>query len=111
MVAQFSHQAKSKGIELQTSNTAPSTAFSDKDLIRLILQNLLANAVKYTPTGTVKLAVTTTAETIYAFRLPTPAPASQRTNRRTCSTPSSAVKRTDRTAWVWGYRSPSRRRI
>jgi signal transduction histidine kinase len=59
---QFGHQAKAKGIELQMVVTPTITAVSDKELVRLILQNLLANAIKYTPTGTVKLSTNSTAD-------------------------------------------------
>lgn len=54
---QFAHQAKAKGLELKIEGPAGICAFTDKDLLSLILQNLIANAIKYTPAGTVRMVV------------------------------------------------------
>ena len=62
LYSQFSHLAKAKGIELQAVAATSVSAVSDRDLVRLILQNLLANAVKYTRAGAVKLSTHTTAD-------------------------------------------------
>jgi signal transduction histidine kinase len=57
LIANFNHQAKAKGVELIAEISPPVTAFTDKDLLRLILQNLLSNAIKYTPRGTIRLTL------------------------------------------------------
>jgi signal transduction histidine kinase len=53
--AAYAYQAKAKGIELQRSVTGPLQVYCDRDLLMLILQNLISNAVKYTPRGAVRL--------------------------------------------------------
>jgi signal transduction histidine kinase len=52
---QFAYQAKDKGIQLDVDCSASAQTFSDKDLLSLILQNLISNAIKYTPKGTVRV--------------------------------------------------------
>jgi signal transduction histidine kinase len=56
--SQFSYQAKDKGVELKVE--APPTGMqvtSDRELLSLVLQNLVSNAVKYTPgKGAVRVA-------------------------------------------------------
>ncbi len=56
--AQFSYQAKDKGLDLKVEAAEPCRAFTDKELITMILQNLASNAVKYTPRGAVRLRAT-----------------------------------------------------
>lgn len=51
--AQFSYQAKDKGVELKVEVCEPCRAYTDKDLVTMILQNLTSNAVKYTERGRV----------------------------------------------------------
>jgi signal transduction histidine kinase len=51
----FAYQAKEKGIELQVHAMPDARVFSDKDLLSLILQNLISNAIKYTPKGEVRV--------------------------------------------------------
>ena len=49
---QFSPRAADKGVALEVSAEPPSAVFtSDQMLLRLILQNLLDNAIKFTPPG------------------------------------------------------------
>jgi signal transduction histidine kinase len=48
----FTYQARDKDIELRVEMEPDCTIISDKDLISLILQNLIANALKYTQSGT-----------------------------------------------------------
>lgn len=49
----------SKPIELKTdySKDIPTVLYGDSDKIRMILNNILSNAVKYTESGTIKLSV------------------------------------------------------
>jgi signal transduction histidine kinase len=54
--ATFSYQAKAKGIDLQTSVSSPTNVFCDRDLLQLILQNLISNAIKYTSKGSVRVS-------------------------------------------------------
>ncbi|HSV13754.1 MAG TPA: sensor histidine kinase, partial [Tepidisphaeraceae bacterium] len=54
---QLSHQAKEKGIDLDFKFKNGSVAHTDKDLLALILQNLIGNAIKYTPRGSVRVVV------------------------------------------------------
>ena len=49
---QFAHVARDKGIELRVVDTSVSIA-TDRALLERILSNLLANAIRYTDTGTV----------------------------------------------------------
>lgn len=53
--AQFAYQAKDKGIDLRVDVPAPAKMTSDRELLSLIFQNLVSNAVKYTPKGTVHI--------------------------------------------------------
>jgi len=57
LLHQLSHVAKEKGLELRVEGADNITAFTDKDLLALILQNLISNAIKYTPVGTVRVVV------------------------------------------------------
>jgi signal transduction histidine kinase len=57
MSTQFEYQAKDKGIELKLDLGEKSRTFTDKDLLGLILQNLISNAIKYTPRGRVRVVV------------------------------------------------------
>jgi signal transduction histidine kinase len=57
LVSNFIHHARAKGLQLISDISATETAFTDKELLLLILQNLLANAVKYTSKGTIRLSL------------------------------------------------------
>jgi signal transduction histidine kinase len=52
---QFTYQARDKGIELNLDIRDGVTTITDKDLLAMILQNLISNAVKYTPKGEVRV--------------------------------------------------------
>jgi len=47
--SQFSYQAKDKGVELTVDAPPGVQITSDRELLSLVLQNLVSNAVKYTP--------------------------------------------------------------
>ncbi len=55
----FSHQAEEKGLKLSflSSPQVPSFIWADEIRLRQILTNLLANAIKFTPTGEVELKI------------------------------------------------------
>lgn len=55
--SQFSYQAKDKQIELKVDAPNGVQVTSDRELLSLVLQNLVSNAVKYTPgKGAVRVA-------------------------------------------------------
>jgi signal transduction histidine kinase len=54
--AQLAYQAKDKGLELQVDRSQPCPAYTDRELVSMILQNLLSNAVKYTSQGVVRVS-------------------------------------------------------
>lgn len=56
VATQFTYQAKDKRLEIQIDRAQPCPACSDRELLSMILQNLLANAVKYTPGGVVRVS-------------------------------------------------------
>jgi signal transduction histidine kinase len=60
VATQFTYQAKDKGLDLQVERGRPCPAVTDRELVGLILQNLLANAIKYTTQGTVRVSARTT---------------------------------------------------
>ncbi|HXE53759.1 MAG TPA: HAMP domain-containing sensor histidine kinase, partial [Tepidisphaeraceae bacterium] len=49
----FSYQARDKGVELRIEAPAECGIVSDRELLALIVQNLISNAVKYTERGAV----------------------------------------------------------
>lgn len=51
----FSYQARDKDLRLVQEVSEGLTIVSDKELVTVILQNLVANAVKYTPGGDVRI--------------------------------------------------------
>jgi signal transduction histidine kinase len=55
MAAPFKREAEKKGITLQVQVPPGLTVISDPDLIRLGVQNLIGNAVKYSTKGTVRV--------------------------------------------------------
>jgi signal transduction histidine kinase len=58
VVAQHNGQAKSKGLELRPLIEAEHCVVStDRELVLLILQNLVSNAVKYSTTGVIDIKV------------------------------------------------------
>lgn len=52
---QFAEQAKEKGIAVEVETADCPKVVSDRELVQLILQNLLGNAVKYTKEGIVRV--------------------------------------------------------
>lgn len=57
VMTHFSYQAKDKNLRLVQEVRDGITIVSDKELVTVILQNLVANAVKYTPAGDVLIQV------------------------------------------------------
>jgi signal transduction histidine kinase len=58
VLAQFTYLARDKGVQLRVEIPTGVAVVTDKDLLALIVQNLISNAVKYTPGGTdVRVAV------------------------------------------------------
>jgi signal transduction histidine kinase len=55
VIKQVDHEAKSKGLELDTDVPEGAQAASDEGLLTLVLQNLLGNAVKYSSRGRIKV--------------------------------------------------------
>lgn len=62
IVSQFSYQARDKGLELRIDAPADCAITSDRELLALILQNLISNAVKYSPKGKVVVTANPTEE-------------------------------------------------
>jgi signal transduction histidine kinase len=52
---QYQHRAADKGLGLAVAGEEDCVATSDRDVLTVIVQNLLANAIKYSTSGTVKL--------------------------------------------------------
>jgi signal transduction histidine kinase len=50
--AQFAYQARDKRVQMKVTAPPATTVTSDRELLTLILQNLVSNAVKYTGEGT-----------------------------------------------------------
>ena len=63
MSHQLVHQAREKGINFKIEFDDGGNLFTDKDLLVLILQNLISNAIKYTAKGTVLVKVASPTET------------------------------------------------
>jgi signal transduction histidine kinase len=57
VVRRFAHEADGKGIRLVTDVPNGAVIDSDRDLIALVLQTLVGNAVKYSTKGEVRVAV------------------------------------------------------
>ena len=55
VIKQVDHEAKSKGLELDTDVPEGAQAASDEGLLTLVLHNLLGNAVKYSSRGRIKV--------------------------------------------------------
>lgn len=51
-------QAREKGLRLIADCPAGATTQSDRELISLVLQNLIGNAIKYSSSGVIRVAVT-----------------------------------------------------
>lgn len=58
-VSHFSYQARDKGLELHVEALDDCVITSDRELLSLIFQNLISNAVKYTPAGAVEITAVT----------------------------------------------------
>ena len=56
VVGQFRHAALSKGIVLSVDVAEAPAMESDRELITMILQNLVGNAIKYSKKGTVRIS-------------------------------------------------------
>jgi len=51
VVGFFSSQADKKAIDMRISKTDTLTTMADKEMIKLVIRNLVANAIKFTPSG------------------------------------------------------------
>jgi signal transduction histidine kinase len=77
VAAQFAGDARAKGIELKLQDSAPLRLSTDKDLLKLILQNLVSNAINFSSGGLVlltanaRISVVDQGPGIPADRLPT----------------------------------------
>jgi signal transduction histidine kinase len=56
VVAHFAYQARDKGLELTVDAPEDCVVNSDRELLTIILQNLVSNAVKYTERGRVTVS-------------------------------------------------------
>jgi Na+/proline symporter/signal transduction histidine kinase/ActR/RegA family two-component response regulator len=63
LAVEFAPLAKSKALTLQTGKT-DLWVMSDRRLLKRVLQNLVANAIKYTPRGTVMLSARSDGRTV-----------------------------------------------
>lgn len=52
-ISHFAYQAREKGLGMRVESPAQCTVTSDRELLSLIIQNVLSNAVKYTEKGEV----------------------------------------------------------
>ncbi|PTR08073.1 signal transduction histidine kinase [Nitrosospira sp. Nsp5] len=55
ITSQFAHEAKAKGIKLDSDVPDGAQAIGDEGLLTLVLQNLLGNAMKYSSEGEIKI--------------------------------------------------------
>jgi two-component system sensor histidine kinase/response regulator len=55
VAGQFAYQAREKGVEVRPESRDGFTIISDRELLAMILQNLVGNAVKYSKRGTVRV--------------------------------------------------------
>jgi len=55
LVGQFSYQAREKDLRLEMDVPARAQITTDKELLNLILQNVLGNAIKYSKRGTIRI--------------------------------------------------------
>lgn len=55
VLQQYSAQARQKNLQLASDVPPDATVNSDKEWIRLVLQNLVGNAIKYTAQGTIRI--------------------------------------------------------
>ena len=113
VVAQFAYQAKDKDLELHCEVPGDLQIVSDPQLIGMILQNFVSNAIKYSRKGEVQRHLRswpTTTGWPTGFRSSTRAPASTPALLRKCSSPSPAARHTANRAPGWACRSRVRRR-
>ncbi|QGX61368.1 sodium:solute symporter family transporter [Alteromonas mediterranea] len=68
LVQEFSVIAKQKGVTLRYVQTNVMV-YSDKNLLRRVLQNLLSNAVRYTPKGSILIGVRRTQNSEQSIKL------------------------------------------
>lgn len=59
-VSHFSYQADAKGLRIRVDAPVDCAVTSDRELLSLIFQNLVSNAVKYTPSGEIVVAARST---------------------------------------------------
>lgn len=55
LIARVASEAQAKGLRVENAIPARAAAHSDRELLVLVLQNLLGNAVKYSSKGTVRI--------------------------------------------------------
>jgi signal transduction histidine kinase len=65
IVAQFKGQADAKGVSLRIDIRPGSVVDSDSELLSIVLQNLVGNAVKYSDDGTVAIGCDSSASTVW----------------------------------------------
>ena len=62
LTAHFSYQAKDKGLTMRVEAPDDCVLTSDHELLTMILQNLVSNAIKYSERGTVTVAAVSTGD-------------------------------------------------